>query len=125
MEDAGLLKENVDIDLYIINNGKSLMSEARQNVAPRAFSIAYVTINNLFKITMTSSLYRIYVLTARYGIDFNLAAIPEDSDLAMAPLEFEPEAMKQLFDLGYGLAEQGYDWMTVPPTIDDDEIFLD
>lgn len=125
LEDAGLLSSNVDLDLYIINNGKSLMSEARQNVAPRIFSIAAVTINNLFKITMTSSLYRIYVLTGRYGIDFNLAAIPEDSDLVMSPLEFEPEAMKQLFDLGYELAEQGYDWITVPPAIDDDEIFLD
>ena len=124
MADAGLTGSDVEIGLYIINNGKSLMSTERNNVTPRATHIAAVTINSLFKITMTSSLYRMYVLAKRYGIDYNIAAIPEESDLVMNPLDFDGECMGRLFDLGYQLGEEGYEWLKVPPALDDDEVVL-
>ena len=123
LDDAGLLAADVDIDVYIINNGKSLMPQTRKNVTPRTYSIAAVTMNNLFSITMASSLYRIYVLAGRYGFDFNLAAIGEDSALVMPPHEFNPPDMKKLFNLGRQLAQDGYDWKKTPPAIDADEIF--
>lgn len=64
-----------------------------------------------------------YVLANRYDAGFNLADIPEDYQGAMSPLEFDKKEMKKLFDLGYQMAQQGYEWEQIPPALDDDEIF--
>jgi len=123
LDNAGISLSDIEVFLYVINNGKHFTSEVRKNVTPRTYSIAGVTVTNLFKITLTSSLYRIYVLAKRYGADFNLADIPEDFEVTLPPLEFRTEDMRKLFDLGYQMAEHSYQWEKIPPAIDDDEIF--
>ena len=123
LDEAGISLSDVEVALYIINNGKPFSSEYRENVMPRTYSIAAVTVSSLFKITLTSSLYRMYVLTKRYGADFNLADVPEDFEVTLPPLEFDTEDMQKLFDLGYQMAEGGYEWEKIPPAIDEDEIF--
>jgi hypothetical protein len=59
-------------------------------------------------------LYRIYIATQRDGIDYNLAYIPESFT---TPLEepFDTAYMRQLFQVGYGMAVRGYPWAKVPP----------
>ena len=59
-------------------------------------------------------LYRIYEITSRDGIDYNLAIIPKSFDLK--PKEaFDPEYTKALFNIGYELAKDGYPWGKAPP----------
>jgi hypothetical protein len=123
-EEAGLFPLNIEIYLYIVKNSKSLSSHDRVNVAPVTGSIAAATINSFIEISFTASLYRMYVLSNRYGIDFNLADIPDESGLVLSSLEFEPEEMHRLFDYSYQLAEQGYKWEKIPPGLDTDEINL-
>jgi predicted acylesterase/phospholipase RssA len=123
MEEAGISIPDTEVVLYVINNGKNGTSKYRQNVTPRTYSIATATVSNLFRITLTSSLFRMYVLANRYDADFNLADIPEDFETTLPPTEFNKKEMQKLFDLGYQMAEQGYEWEKIPPAIDDDEVF--
>ena len=121
--DTGMIPLKAKTLLYIIRSGKAFEGQIRRNVNPRTVSIASTTIQNLFKVTTTESLYRIYVLANRYGIDYNLAAIPHDVEFETDSLTFEQGKMKKLFDLGYELAQQGYEWMKAPPRLDRDELF--
>jgi hypothetical protein len=58
-------------------------------------------------------LYRIYSVTKRDGIDFNLASIPSNfSDTSNEP--FDQKYMIALFDRVYNLASHHYFWVKVP-----------
>lgn len=120
--DAKILSSRVKTDLYIIRNGKPYSSYTRHNVNPRSVAIASATIKNQFKLSTTTSLYRIYVLANKYGVDFNLATIPPDIEIQLDTTVFDLENMQLLYDLGYGLALDGYEWMNSPPGLDPDEI---
>jgi hypothetical protein len=62
-------------------------------------------------------IFRIYVEAQGVDIDYNLAHIP--SDFQERPKEeFDPEYMQKLFDLGYGLAKNGYPWLKAPPGVE-------
>ncbi|KKN85653.1 hypothetical protein LCGC14_0276360 [marine sediment metagenome] len=123
LKQVGLTKSKAQANLYIIINGEVGRSESRTALEPRTLSIAAATIQHLLRMRVNSSLYRMYVLTHRYGFDFNMAAIPQGYEPAVTILDFDPVKMKQLFDTGYNLAANGYDWMKAPPHLDPDEIF--
>jgi len=58
-------------------------------------------------------MYRVYLAAQRDGLDFHLADIPKDFETQPAE-QFDPAYMRQLFDLGYGLAESDYPWKRSP-----------
>jgi hypothetical protein len=123
LEGTGIKPADVELKLYIIDNGKSLVKLERNEVSPTIGSIASVTINNLFNITFNASLYRIYVLSNRYGVDFNLATIGKNSGLSLDPMKFDKKPMQRLFNYSYELSRNGYEWVKVPPGVDPNEIF--
>ncbi|MBW8015746.1 MAG: hypothetical protein FVQ82_06135 [Planctomycetes bacterium] len=123
LDGVGTKPANVEIELYIIDNGKSLLTNERSEVTPTIGSIAAVTINNLFNITVSASLYRIYVLSNRYGVDFNLATIGKNSGLLLDPMIFDKKPMQRLFNYSYELARNGYEWVKIPPGVDPNEVF--
>ena len=123
LEQIGLSKSKAEANLYIIINGDVGRPDSRTALEPRTLSIAAATIQHLLRMRVNSSLYRMYVLTHRYGFDFNMAAIPPGYQPEVDVLDFDPIKMKQLFDTGYDLAANGYDWMKAPPDLDPDEIF--
>ena len=49
-------------------------------------------------------------------MSFRLAYIPADFDFEPEE-DFDPNYMRALFDLAYGLSRNGYDWSTSPPGI--------
>ena len=108
-----------------VMNGKADAFHQREDVAPSTLAIASETIVNLFRITIQAGLYRIYVLAHRYGIDFNLAQIPAEYPHNADPVDFEPEVMRPLFDLGFKLASEGYEWSKVPHRLDADEVYAE
>ncbi len=61
-------------------------------------------------------LYRIYTVTRRDGIDFNLAYIPPSFKTPHKE-EFDTVYMRALYDVGYSLAEKGYSWTKEPPVL--------
>ncbi len=101
--------------LYVIRNGK--IDPEWQSVNENVLSITQRSISTLIKNQGIGDLYRIYSVTKRDGIDFNLASIPADfSDKSDEP--FDQKYMVALFDRGYDLASHDYSWMKAPPGLE-------
>lgn len=99
--------------LYIIRN--DLVTPEWDNVKPRLGNIAGRAISTLVKTHGEGDLYRIYVLTLRDKIDYNLASIPKQVTADTGEGMFNTAFMQKLFDLGYDMAKNGYPWDKYPP----------
>ena len=98
--------------LYVIRNGK--IDPEWQSVGENVLSITQRSISTLIKNQGIGDLYRIYSVTKRDGIDFNLASIPSDfTETSDEP--FDQKYMVALFDRGYDLASHNYSWAKAPP----------
>ncbi len=98
--------------LFVIRNGK--IDPEWQSVSENVLSITERSISTLIKNQGIGDLYRIYTLTKRDGIDFNLASIPADfSETSTEP--FDQKYMVALFGRGYELASHNYSWAKAPP----------
>jgi predicted acylesterase/phospholipase RssA len=98
--------------LYVVRNGK--IDPEWQSVSENVVSITQRSISTLIKNQGIGDLYRIYSITKRDGIDFNLASIPPDfSETSEEP--FDQKYMVALFDRGYDLASHNYSWVKAPP----------
>jgi predicted acylesterase/phospholipase RssA len=98
--------------LYVIRNGK--IDPEWQSVGENVVSITQRSISTLIKNQGIGDLYRIYSITKRDGIDFNLASIPANfSETSDEP--FDQKYMIALFDRGYNLASHNYSWVKAPP----------
>ncbi len=72
------------------------------------------SIGSLIQTQGIGDLYRIYSVTQRDEVDYNLAYIPEAFN-APHKEEFDTEYMRALFKLGYEQASKGYPWAKQPP----------
>jgi len=98
--------------LFVIRNGK--INPEWQSVSENVLSVTQRSIATLIKNQGIGDLYRIYSVTRRDGIDFNLASIPADfTDASDEP--FDQKYMVALFDRGYDLASHNYSWVKAPP----------
>ncbi|MHC4562769.1 MAG: patatin-like phospholipase family protein [Planctomycetota bacterium] len=123
LEDTGLDVVGTEANLYVLINGKLTPNGQRKNATPRAISIAGATMEHLLQMRAEASLFRMYVLARRNGVSFNIAAIPNDFMPDVHMLDFTADSAGRLFDAGYKLASQGYQWMDAPPNLDKDELF--
>ncbi len=123
IREAGFKKDKMTAQLYVVGNGQAAFEKYRKNIEPRTPFIAAAVIENLFEITNTASLYRMYVLACRYNVDFNMVAIPPRQGLALDPTDFNPESMGRLFQKGFDMSSGGYEWATAPPDLDEYELF--
>jgi predicted acylesterase/phospholipase RssA len=98
--------------LYVIRNGK--IDPEWQSVDERVLSVTQRSLSTLIKNQGIGDLYRIYAITKRDGIDFNLASIPADFR-ASSSEPFDQKYLVALFDRGYQLAIDHYSWMKAPP----------
>lgn len=98
--------------LFIIRTTQ--IQPSYEPVKRRLMSIGGKTISSMVESQGVGDLYRIYAITQRGGIDYNLASIP--SEWVPNPKEpFDPSEMKRLYDLGYNMAKSGYPWQKYPP----------
>jgi len=101
-------------NIYVLRN--SILEPRWSEVVPRLRPVALASIATLIRTQGMGDLYRIYLGAKRDQIPFRLAYIPGDFHLEPNQ-SFDPEYMRALFDLGYELSRNGYDWATSPPGI--------
>ncbi len=101
--------------LFVIRNGK--IDPEWQSVKDNVLSVTQRSISTLIKNQGIGDLYRIYSVTKRDGVDFNLASIPSDFN-ATRTEPFDQKYMIALFDRGYELASHNYSWMKAPPGLE-------
>jgi len=101
--------------IYIIRNSRldPRWVQTKNKVLP----IARRSLSSLIRTQGVGDLYRIFLLTKRDGLDFNLAYIPDDFNAPQKEI-FDPEYMQELFDLGYRMTKDGYPWSKSPPEIE-------
>ncbi len=123
LKEAGI-RAQPNTSIYIIRNGTTDEHIRRDIVDASSVSIASATINGVFELSTDASLFRVYMLAARYKIDFNMAAIPDDTFPDLDPVIFDPTLMKKVYDHGFAEAKKGYPWMKAPPGLDRDELIV-
>jgi len=100
--------------LYILRNAR--LDPEWAQVERKTLPIAFQAITTLIQAQGVGDLYRIYSVTQRDNIDFNLAYIPPTFKTPHTT-DFDTVYMRALYDMGYGMAENGYTWSKKPPVL--------
>jgi len=98
--------------IYVIKNG--YVDPLYKEVPDKLFAIAERTVDTTTNAQSIGDLYQLYVLTKNGKGDFNLAYIPV-THISKAKEFFDPVEMRELFDLGFKEASEGYPWRKTPP----------
>jgi|SRR5579863_5096701 len=108
--------ENGGTILHVIVAGKLVPDRAA--VERRLFHVSDVSLKGLIQSQMETDLQRIYLLTRMTGMQFRLAAIPQDLTTSASSLSFDPQSMRQVFDAGRQFGQHDGRWLELPPGID-------
>jgi predicted acylesterase/phospholipase RssA len=99
---------------YVIRNAR--LDPEHAEVEPRTLAIAGRAIGTMLAASGYNDVMRVYFLTKRDGVDYNLAYIGIDFKTPRGPF-FDQAYMRALFDYGYQKALRGYDWAKRPPVV--------
>jgi len=99
-------------DIFVIHNGQLIpIPEPISRSLP---AIAARVIDAAGRTAAIGDLFRIYSYAQREQAGFQWITIPDD--VVMGGEEFfDPQAMRLLYDVGFGLATAGGGWFTLPP----------
>ena len=100
--------------LYVIRNAR--LDPEWAQVDRRTLPIALRAITCLIQNQGLGDLYRIYSITQRDHIDFNLTFIPPTFKVAKKA-DFDTHFMQALFETGEHLGEEGVRWFKRPPVL--------
>jgi len=100
--------------LYIIRNAR--LDPEWAEVDRRTLPIAMRAIACLIQYQGIGDLYRIFSITQRDGVEYNLAYIPAGFRIPRTA-DFDPAYMSQLFEFAFGMARDGYTWAKSPPIL--------
>ena len=99
---------------YIIRNAR--LDSDHAEIERRTITIAGRAISTMLAASGHNDVLRIYFVTKRDGVDFNLAYIGRDFKEPRAG-PFDQTYMRSLFDYGYREAVDGRAWHKAPPTL--------
>jgi hypothetical protein len=100
---------------YIIRNAR--LDPDWAATEPRTLSIAGRAISTMLSASGHNDVLRVYFITQRDKVDYNLAYIGRDFTTPHKE-EFDPVFMKALYDYGYQQARTGYRWHKTPPGLE-------
>jgi hypothetical protein len=100
--------------VYLIRNAREDPEWA--DVERRTLSIAGRAITTMIHSSGSNDLLRIYFVTQRDHVDYNLAYIGSDFSAPRAG-DFDKAYMNALFDYAYRQARGGYQWRKAPPVL--------
>jgi predicted patatin/cPLA2 family phospholipase len=99
---------------YLIRNARE--DPEWEAVERQTLSIAGRAVSAMIHTSGENDLLRIYFLSQRDGVDYNLAYIGSDFSAPKAG-DFDKAYMNALFDYAYQQARHGYAWKHVPPDL--------
>jgi hypothetical protein len=118
-----LYPSNIALDRFGIREREAfLIRNAREdssvtNVRRRTLSVGGRAISAMLRASGANDLARIYFVTQRDGVDYNLAYIGSDFTVPHPRANFDQAYMNALFDYGYRKARRGYPWRKTPPLL--------
>jgi hypothetical protein len=114
--ELGQLKIKRERHAYIIRNGR-----LDPDYAPserRTLGIAGRAINTMLAASGHNDVLRVYFISQRDGVDYNLEYIGRDFQAPEKKAEFDQAFMRALYDDGRREGQAGPRWHKVPPTLD-------
>ena len=105
-------RKNLKKNLYIILNNR--LNASYESVKPRLGSIASNAISTMIRSQAVGEFYKAFAFALRDGMDMYITYIPEEN-YPERKEEFDPKAMRILFDEGYRMGKAGDAWKTAPP----------
>ncbi|MCK5374934.1 MAG: patatin-like phospholipase family protein [Alphaproteobacteria bacterium] len=117
-DETNVSGQNFNCKFYIIRNGK-LAPETLQ-IPRRVLQIVNRSFQTMMKSNSWSDLIRLYSITKKDEVDFNYVSVPDKYEPLSKKMFDQPE-MNRLFDLGFEMAESGYEWNKVPPGLESRE----
>jgi hypothetical protein len=103
--------------LFVLRNGTGKGVARRGLVQPNTLDITRASIEQLFRLSDWSSLFRIFTLAKRYDIELNLRSIPEELTPKFSNTDFDHDGMSALFEAGRLLGRGSTPWSSLPPDI--------
>jgi hypothetical protein len=97
---------------YVIRNGR--LTRPEESVRLQTVAIAKEALSTMIASSGVNDTYRMFLLTRRDGVDFNLASINDDFDVPYKG-PFDKGYMQTLFEYGYQKGRAGYPWQKAPP----------
>ena len=98
---------------YVIRNAR--LDPDWANSERRTIDIAGRAISTMLSASGRNDVLRIYFITQRDHVDYNLAYIGHDFDAPEKKGEFDQSYMRALYDYGYRQARAGLEWHKAPP----------
>ena len=119
-----LYPPNIELNRFVSREREAfLIRNAREdpdwaNVQRRTLSIGGRAISTMLRASGANDLARIYFVTQRDSVDYNLAYIESDFTTPHPTRKFQQQAyMNALFNYAYQKARQGYPWRKTPPLL--------
>ena len=103
--------------IYLIVNGRLNQFELESAVKPELGDIARKSITELTRSLLATKVYQGYVRASNSRTKFNLVAIPDNVTPSKEALDFNPERMQKLYDVGYKIATSSSPWSSEPPRL--------
>jgi hypothetical protein len=100
-------------DAYVVIAGKLYADPAVTD--RRALRVAESALGSMVSSQTRGELFRIYALCLLGGMNYHLAAIPEDFAVSADAMGFDPAEMRRLYAAGYDAATGGRAWRATPP----------
>lgn len=104
-------------NVYLIVNGHFRLREDDEDVNPNLASIAGKSIGELLRGLLEKTVYQAYVTSRHSHADFNLAFIPDEEDAPANALHFDPQKMRELYEIGRQIGHGDTHWLKEPPRL--------
>lgn len=101
---------------YVIRNAR--LDPDYAMAERRTISIAGRAISTMLAASGQNDVMRVYFISKRDGVDYNLAYIGADFQSEPKKGEFDQAYMRALYDYGYRLGKSGQPWHKLPPALD-------
>lgn len=106
-------------DLYIVVAGK--LSPDAAAVKPRTLKIAVAGVSTLIYAETRAELIKLYAMSMVAGMNYHLAALPQDFKASADSAAFDPVEMGKMFEEGRRQALTGTAGRNSPPEVGDGE----
>ncbi len=103
-------------NLFVIVSGKVFADSAC--VDAKFIDIVSDSISALIFAQTRGDMFMLFTLALVGGMNYYLSAIPPETPLGFSSTTFEPEQMRQLFEVGRQLGRSGQAWRTSPPGLE-------
>ena len=106
---------DVDMQIYMLYNGKLNTGGTYDVVAPNFLSIAMNSMQSLMRKNVVSSIFDIWISGLTLGATVHTAHIPKELDISANLLDFNRQQMNDLYHYGYQQSLDGTAWRVQRP----------